>query len=647
MHPGDRRRIITAIAILLAVPGYVICGLRHVCMAGHMQHPFSPLDWLHDVGWLCAMAVAAVFCWRSNLRFKRSVFAGLLALACSRLLLGSGGGLLFLIELPVLAGVVAAALIGLRFPDADRTAWTRQERSAYRRKIIRRWVIAAGTCAFAVLAVFAAVEIMDVIRKRSAKRIEITADAIPFKRGITLKTGEAVVLVLPDQKTLAVWCEKPSAIMHAIDGESATLHYGEEPFTTLEHEEIALPGGGTTFGEYRSYIRQGPVMDRGVRKPDEYILFVNPYRISLDQQENPTDLQMIVTVSGASEEEQVGRKNEVDYHVRRLRDADVSVRLNAIFELEELLIAGSMYAEPRKPFIIAQLKSLENDPVAEVRETAAESLRKLGDAPSILEVIQSQTTGDFPSPGEARTLGARTKECDSPADLEPVYRHVLALFDSDQEKSREFAVNFFGATDPVDEARAHLLKAFSDPAAGVRAAALHALENLYDENLRDHDSTNDHEARDVAIRMLADPAPEVVIAALETSIYRGENRIFPFNVVQPFLTSDHKGIRLAAIEALLFDKGAEAEQVLLDITRDPDPKIRAAAAQCLYDSGADLVRERMIQLLGDNDRLVRIRALQSLGANPHPAALAAIKALLTHEADPDVIRVANDSLGSP
>ena len=228
MTLNNCRRLATSIGILLAAPGYVICGLRHVCMAGHMHHPVSPLDWLNDVWWLCAMSVAAVFCWKSNLRFKRSVFFGLIALVSSRLLLGSGGSLFFLIEIPILAGVVLAALLGLRFPEIDRADWSKQERSAHLRSIIRKWVISVGAFAFAVLAVFAAIEIIDIIRKKSAKRIEIAANAIPFKREITLKIGEAVVLVLPNQKTLAVWCEKPSGIMREIHGGATTLEYGEQ-----------------------------------------------------------------------------------------------------------------------------------------------------------------------------------------------------------------------------------------------------------------------------------------------------------------------------------------------------------------------------------------------------------------------------------
>jgi len=36
MHPTARSRLVTAIAIVFAVPGYVICGMQHVFMAGHM-----------------------------------------------------------------------------------------------------------------------------------------------------------------------------------------------------------------------------------------------------------------------------------------------------------------------------------------------------------------------------------------------------------------------------------------------------------------------------------------------------------------------------------------------------------------------------------------------------------------------------------
>lgn len=637
----DLRRITTSIGILLAALGYVMCGLRHVCMAGHMHHAVSPLDWVNDVWWLSAMAMAAVFCWKSNLRFKRSTFLGLVALAIFRLLLGSGGGLLFLIEMPVLLAVMFAALIGLKFPEMDRSHWSIQERLSHRRGIVKKWLISLGCLAFAGLAVYAAIEITSIIRKKSAREIEIAASALPFKREVTVNPGDAVVLVLPNRKTLAVWCEKPSAIMHGIHGGGANLEYGEQPFTPLEREEIKLSGGGTTSGEYRSYIRQGPVMQGAFSGPSEFIIYVNPYRISLDEQDISNGLRMIIAITEASEKELVGPKGEIDYHAKRLHDPDKNIRMDSISELEELLICGSIYAEPRRGFIIQEIAALVNDPDLDVRDTASTSLRELGDPPSILKLIQPLPSPDFLNPYEAKSLGAQTKECDSASDLEPVYQHVMTLFDSDQEKLREFAVNFFGATKPVEAAREQLLKAFDDPSAIVRAAALHALDNLYDGNVGDLDPTNDDQAREVAIRMLADPAPEVIIAALETSVYLGEERILPFHVIQPFLTHNHKGIRLAAVRALVFDKSDQAENVLLELTRDPDSNVRGMASECLGDAHSDRVRERMIELLGDRDPIVRIRAVQSLGNNPHPAAIQPIKNLLVHEQDADVIRLAN------
>ena len=243
----------------------------------------------------------------------------------------------------------------------------------------------------------------------------------------------------------------------------------------------------------------------------------------------------------------------------------------------------------------------------------------------------------------------RRKNATHPPTWMPIYQHVLTLFDSDQEKLRAFAVHFFGATEPVDEARAHLLKAFSDPSAIVRAAAICTPWRIsMTNNLRDRDSDQRRPGPRCRHPDAGRPGPGSDHRRSGNLDLSGEERILPFNVVQPFLTSDHKGIRLRRDRALLFDTSDEAQQVLLDTHPRSGPRRSGQPrASASTTPSRMLVRERMIQLLGDNDRLVRIRALQSLDANPHPAALPAIKALLTHEADPDVIRVANDSLGSP
>jgi HEAT repeat protein len=500
-----------------------------------------------------------------------------------------------------------------------------------------------GLLAFAAIAAYAGIHIRNFIRDKSAPRIVIAENAVPFTREIAIDPGKAMVLILPNNKTLAIWCERHSGIELAIAETALGMSYGEKPFTPLGYESIPLPNGGTTGGELLSYIRQGAVIG-WPGKPKEYILYIDPYRISLKQRDITSSIRLLATVTQASQEEQVGPKREVDYLASRLQDRNPDVRLDAIRKLADLLICGSTYAELRETFIIGQLKRLKEDSNPQVREQVTDSLRSLGDTESILLAIQPQPSGRFLNTEEVRILGSSTKKCKDPAKLVPLYRHVLALFRSDQEESRKFAVLFFSFTDPVPEAREFLIKARHDPSPAVRAAAAHSLDNLYDENLHDADPSNDTQARDQAVEMLGDPAPGVVIAVLETSIYCGEHRQLPFNAVEPFLTSTHKGIRVAAIDAVHFTNTAESERLLLDFTHDQDSDIRAAAAQSLSQARSAAVGVRMVQLLQDADRTVRIRALQGLDGGQHTSALSSIKALLADETDPDVVRIANDAL---
>lgn len=640
----DTRRLIVSAAILVAVPCYIFCGLHHICMAGHMKHPPYPtLAWLNDGSWIAAMVIAAVLSWNSNLRLRRSALAILALLLTSRLLLGSGGGFFFLIELPLVICLTLAAIIGLWSPDKDRSNWSQEEHRSHRRKLLRNWGMGMGILAFAVIAAYAGIHIRNFLRDQSAPRIGIAATAIPFTREIVIEPGKAVVLILPNNKTLAIWCERHSGIESVIAESALGMHYGEKPFTRLEYERIPLPSGGTTSGEWLSYIRQGEVIGWS-GKPKEYILYVDPYRISLKQKDITSSIRLLATVTQASEEEQVGPKQEVDYFASRLKDPNPDVRLDAIRKLTDLLICGSIYAEPRETFIITQLKQLKEDSDPKVREHVADSLRSLGDIESILQAIQPQPAGRFLDTDEVRILGTSTKKCKEPAKLGPLYRHVLALFRSDQEELRKFAVLFFSFTEPVPEAREFLIKARRDPSPAVRAASAHTLDNLYDANLHDDDPSNDTQAREQAVEMLGDPIPEVVIAVLETSLHSGEHRQLPFHAVKPFLTSKHKGIRVAAIDAIYLINTAESERLLLAFTHDQDSDIRAAAAQSLSQARSAAVGVRMVQLLQDADTTVRIRALQGLDGGQHTSAISPIKALLADEKDPDVIRNANDAL---
>src|SRR5262245_64800938 len=80
-------------------------------MAGHMQHPpYAAWDFAVDVWWLIAFLGAGVLWWRAKARRRLTLVSVLTFLALSRLLLGSGGGALFLFELPACIGLAVVAI---------------------------------------------------------------------------------------------------------------------------------------------------------------------------------------------------------------------------------------------------------------------------------------------------------------------------------------------------------------------------------------------------------------------------------------------------------------------------------------------------------------------------------------------------------
>ncbi|MBO0700539.1 MAG: hypothetical protein J2P46_19235 [Zavarzinella sp.] len=109
---------------VLALAGLALfgwCAARHVCCGGHLAHPpYAAWDYALDAGWAGLFVAAAGF----GLAARRWLGpALLLALAGSRLALGSGSGYLLLpVELPVTvvaAGTALAAAVGPRSTTAD------------------------------------------------------------------------------------------------------------------------------------------------------------------------------------------------------------------------------------------------------------------------------------------------------------------------------------------------------------------------------------------------------------------------------------------------------------------------------------------------------------------------------------------------
>ena len=100
---------------LIGVSGYVWCGLTHVCGDGHLYHAEMPRWWLYcDFVWAGAFVSAAISALRSDIQVAFIPATLLLLLVFSRLILQSGGGVLFILELPIVTYLCIHSVLTLR-----------------------------------------------------------------------------------------------------------------------------------------------------------------------------------------------------------------------------------------------------------------------------------------------------------------------------------------------------------------------------------------------------------------------------------------------------------------------------------------------------------------------------------------------------
>ena len=109
MKPEDKRRVLSSVAALLAMPFFFFCGMAHFCIGGHMAHP--PYPWYHfanEFGWLTFLVIALVFAFRSNIPTKKT-FLILTVLMLALRLLGEG-----MLTLVMAVGLIVASIRGMR-----------------------------------------------------------------------------------------------------------------------------------------------------------------------------------------------------------------------------------------------------------------------------------------------------------------------------------------------------------------------------------------------------------------------------------------------------------------------------------------------------------------------------------------------------
>lgn len=118
IEPASRQqkwsRVLAASMALAGTPAYISCGLNHVCMCGHVAHGWSQAGTIADAFWLLCFSGACIMALRSDAPLRRSFAIILLVFPLSRINLGSRGGVLFLVEGPLLLITVLISLAAFR-----------------------------------------------------------------------------------------------------------------------------------------------------------------------------------------------------------------------------------------------------------------------------------------------------------------------------------------------------------------------------------------------------------------------------------------------------------------------------------------------------------------------------------------------------
>ncbi len=267
---SDGRRVLSARLVLIGLPSFVFCSVAHICMDGYMAHPpYGVFHYLSDLLWISCFVSAAIIGRKSNLILRQFLTILLPAFCISRLLLGSLGGILILLELPLCIIAGAISFRSLRRAGVNLSALPETERKQYQRAVRRRissvFIALLAVILFCWLGWF----IYQEIRAARAPRATVSESALPFTCRLPISDEPCIWLTLPNNKRLALWWE-----------DSAYPSWGErlyhEPSRIWQDDRL-----GKSSDRVKSYIQMGLNTELSKESdPKVYSLFVDDYCIA-------------------------------------------------------------------------------------------------------------------------------------------------------------------------------------------------------------------------------------------------------------------------------------------------------------------------------------------------------------------------------
>jgi HEAT repeat protein len=286
---------------------------------------------------------------------------------------------------------------------------------------------------------------------------------------------------------------------------------------------------------------------------------------------------------------------------------------------------GATSADPAT--IDALVKALK-DADAGVREAAAESLGRLGDARGQEGLMAAASDSD---------VRVRTAAVEALAALEdprsiPVY--AKALKDS-SAGVRRAAAEALAAMDDAPQTVEPLVSALGDTDVHVRLAAVQGLS-----------ARKDKRALSALGSLAKDPSPEVRAAAVSALGEMEDPASLP--ALSAALKDDNEAVRAQAVRALGNLGSPKATAALIEATKDRSVEVRSQAAAALAEnhdaSNSTAVVSALKALLEDSSAEVREESIDALSEIRDAGAVQALIAAMQSK-DPVVRKAAAAALG--
>jgi len=214
-------------------------------------------------------------------------------LCVSRLALGSLGGVNLLFEVLACLFLSVVAVRALWRAGFDWSKADDAERRVHRNVVRKRWRNCGVSLLVGLSVLLIGWQIYKAVRVSRVPKVVISQDAMPHVLRLTMKPDEAVWLLLPNGKRVALWIEEFSDFPS----------WGERPYKEPARVWIKTEHGRES-DRVRSYIQTGQDMRRSTETNKEYSLFVDDFCVVPETHKQTSGVyELTITVRRPEESE--------------------------------------------------------------------------------------------------------------------------------------------------------------------------------------------------------------------------------------------------------------------------------------------------------------------------------------------------------